>query len=68
MTAMRLVAGLEQEVRDFLLATDENLGDIEVQIERQSRELQRQAAQTAAQSKADSTPPKCYSAAGKSLK
>ena len=41
MTAMRLVAGLEQEVRDFLLATDENLGDIEVQIERQSRELQR---------------------------
>jgi len=59
MTAMRLVAGLEQEVRDFLLATDENLGDIEVQIERQSRELQRQAAQTAAQSKADSTPPKC---------
>jgi hypothetical protein len=36
---------LEQDVRDFLLASDQNLGDIEVQLEQQSRELLRVAAQ-----------------------
>ena len=58
-TAARLAAALEQGVRDFLVASDENLGDIEVQIEQQSRELLRAAAQRAAQKKADLIPPVC---------
>jgi hypothetical protein len=59
LSAARLAEELEQSVRDFLVASDENLGDIEVQIERQSRELLRVAAQKAAQTKADLTPPRC---------
>jgi hypothetical protein len=58
-TAARLADVLEQDVRDFLLASDQNLGDIEVQLEQQSRELLRVAAQKAAQKKADVTPPVC---------
>ena len=57
--AARLADALEQEVRGFLAATDQNLGDIEVQIERESRELLRAAAERAAQKKADLTPPVC---------
>ena len=57
--AARLADALEQDVRDFLVASDENLGDIEVRLEQQSRELLRAAAQKAAQKKADSTPPFC---------
>jgi len=57
--AARLAESLEREVRHFIVATDENLGDIEVRIERQSREIQRQATEKAAQSKADATPPIC---------
>jgi len=58
-TAARLADALEQDVRDFLVASEGNLGDIEVQIEQQSRELLRAAAEKAAQKKADSTPPLC---------
>jgi len=58
-SAARLADALEQEVRDFLAASDQNLGDIEVQIEQQSRELLRVAAEKAAQKKADLTPPVC---------
>jgi hypothetical protein len=57
--AARLADALEQDVRDFLVASDQNLGDIEVQIEQQSRELLRTAAEKAAQKKADLTPPVC---------
>src|SRR2546426_8637657 len=57
--AARLAESLEQSVRDFIVASDQNLGDIEVQVERQSRELQRQATEKAAQAKADVTPPVC---------
>src|SRR5215470_632313 len=57
--AARLVDALEDGVRAFVAATDENLGDIELQIERQSRELLRAAAEKAAQKKADVTPPVC---------
>src|ERR1700677_1402898 len=53
--AARLADALEQDVRDFLLASDQNLGDIEVQLEQQSRELLR----LAAQKKAAVTPPVC---------
>jgi hypothetical protein len=58
-TAARLADSLAQDVRDFLVASDQNLGDIEVQIERRSRELLRLAAEKAAQKKADLTSPVC---------
>jgi hypothetical protein len=57
--AARLADTLEQEVQAFVEASDENLGDIELQIEQQSRELLRAAAEKAAQKKADLTPPVC---------
>lgn len=57
--AARLADVMEQEVRAFVVASDQNLGDIEVQIEQQSRELLRAAAEKAAQQKADLTPPVC---------
>jgi hypothetical protein len=57
--AARLADSLEQDVRDFLVASDQNLGDIEVLVERQSRELLRAATEKAAQKKADLTPPVC---------
>jgi hypothetical protein len=57
--AARLADVLEAEVRAFLRASGENLGDIELQIEQQSRELLRAATETAAQTKADVTPPVC---------
>jgi hypothetical protein len=58
-TAARLADALEQDVRDFLVASDRNLGDLEVQLERQSQELLRVAAEKAAQKKAEVTPPVC---------
>src|SRR5271170_1234104 len=57
--AARLADGLEQSVRQFLAATDQNLGDIELEVERQSQELLRAATEKAAQKKADLTPPLC---------
>src|SRR5271154_5992854 len=57
--AARLADTLEQDVRDFLVASDQNLGGIEVQIEQQSRELLRRAAEKAAQKKAEATPLDC---------
>lgn len=57
--AARLAEALEQDIRHFLVASDQTLGDIELQIEQQSRELKRAAAEKAAQKKADLTPPVC---------
>ena len=57
--AARLADALEQGVKTFLAAGDGNLGDLEVQIEQQSRELLRVAAEKGAQQKADQTPPVC---------
>lgn len=57
--AARLADTLEDDVRAFVRAGDENLGDIELQIEQQSRELLRAATEKAAQKKADVTPPVC---------
>lgn len=57
--AARLADTLEDDVRTFVRASDENLGDIELQIEQQSRELLRAATEKAAQKKADVTPPIC---------
>jgi len=57
--AARWAEALEQEVRTFVMAGDQTLGDIELEIEQQSRELLRTAAEKAAQTKADRTPPVC---------
>src|SRR5262245_32687519 len=57
--AARLADALEEDVRGFLVASDQNLGDMEVEMEREGRELLRAAAEKAAQKKADVTPPVC---------
>src|SRR6185503_1722665 len=57
--AARLADALEQEVRAFLVVGNQTLGDIELQIEQESRELLQRAAEKAAQKKADLTPPVC---------
>jgi hypothetical protein len=57
--AARLADTLEDEVRAFVGASDENLGNLELKIEQQSRELLRAATEKAAQKKADVTPPVC---------
>lgn len=57
--AVRLAEVLEADIRSFLVASDQNLGDIEVQLEQESQELLRAAAEKAAQQKADRTPPVC---------
>ena len=58
-TAARLADSLEAGVKAFVMCSDQNLGDIEVQIEQRSRELLRVAAEKAAQQKADVIPPIC---------
>src|SRR5262249_17180710 len=57
--AARLSDSLVKVVWEFIVTNDQNLGDIEVENERQSRELQRQATEKAAQKKAEGTPPLC---------
>ncbi len=54
-----LADALEEGIRIFLSGGEGNLGDLEMQIERESRELQRLAAEKGAQKKADATPPVC---------
>jgi len=57
--AARLADALEEGIRAFLAVGEQNLGDLEMQLERESRELLRSAAEKGAQKKADSTPPVC---------
>lgn len=57
--AVRLAERLEQSVRQLIVGADQNLGDMEMEVERQSREFQRAATEKAAQTKADLTPPVC---------
>jgi hypothetical protein len=57
--AARLADTLEEEIRLFLAIDEGTLGDLEMQIERESRELLRLAAEKGAQKKADATPPLC---------
>jgi hypothetical protein len=57
--AARLADALDEGIHVFLSAAEQNLGDLEMQIERESRELLRLAAEKGAQKKADSTPPVC---------
>lgn len=57
--AVRLAEGLEQSVKELISGADQNLGDMELEVERQSREFQRAVTEKAAQAKADVTPPVC---------
>jgi hypothetical protein len=57
--AVRLAEGLEQSVKKLIVGADQNLGEMELEVERQSRDFQRAATQKAAQAKADVTPPVC---------
>ena len=57
--AARLGVSLERCVSRFVAAADENLGSIELEVEKQSRELLRQTTEKAAQQKAEGTPPHC---------
>jgi hypothetical protein len=58
-TAARLAGGLEDAVRHFVRASDQNLGHLESQVAQESQELLRQATAAGAQQKADATPPLC---------
>src|SRR5438552_13281854 len=58
-SAARLAVGLERSINQFVAATDQNLGSIELAVEKESRELLRQATEKAAQQKAEATPPIC---------
>lgn len=58
-TAARLAVGLQQSIAGFVRASEQNLGHLETQVAQQAQELLRQATETAAQQKADATPPRC---------
>ena len=57
--AAELAVNLEAAVQQFVAASDQNLGHLEVEVQRQTQELQRRALEAAAQAKADATPPCC---------
>ena len=58
-SAARLAVCLEGKIKEFVAAGDQNLGSIELAIEKESRELLRQATEKAAQEKANVVPPVC---------
>jgi hypothetical protein len=57
--AARAGCALEQSIQRCTLASDQNLGHLEVQAARDVQELLRAAMERGAQAKADSTPPLC---------
>jgi len=59
LTAAHLAVRLQESIGGFVRASDQNLGHLETQVAQQAQELLRQAAETAAQQKADATPPRC---------
>ena len=59
LTAARLAVRLQESIGGFVRASDQNLGHLETQVAQQAQELLRQATETAAQQKADATPPRC---------
>src|SRR5437762_4495687 len=58
-SAARLAVGLERSINQLYRATHQNHGSIELAVEKESRELLRQATEKAAQQKAEATPPIC---------
>ena len=59
LTAAHLAIGLQESIAGFVRASDQNLGHLENQVVQRAQELLRQATETAAQQKADATPPRC---------
>lgn len=57
--AARAACALEHSIQRLVLASDQNLGHLEVQAAHDVQELLRQAIQRGAQAKADATPPAC---------
>jgi hypothetical protein len=57
--AARAACALERSIQRLVLASDQNLGHLEVQAAHDVQELLRQAIQRGAQAKADATPPGC---------
>lgn len=58
-TAARTACALDESIRRFAVASDENLGHLEVQAAQEVQQLLREATQRGAQAKADATPPHC---------
>ena len=59
LTAAHLAFRLQASIGSFVRASDQNLGHLETQAAQQAQALLRQATETAAQQKADATPPRC---------
>lgn len=59
MLAARAACALDRSLQRLVLASDQNLGHLEVQAAHDVQELLRQAIQRGAQAKADATPPLC---------
>jgi hypothetical protein len=57
--AARAACALERSLQRFVLASDQNLGHLELQAAQEVQELLRQALERGAQAKADATPPLC---------
>jgi hypothetical protein len=57
--AARAACALEESIQRMVLASDQNLGHLEVQAAHDVQELLRQATERGAQAKADATPPRC---------
>ena len=57
--AAELAVNLEAALQPFVAASDQNLGHLEAEVLRQTREMQRRAVEAGAQAKADATPPCC---------
>jgi hypothetical protein len=57
--AARTACALEQSIQRFILASDQNLGHLEVQAAQDVQALLRHASERAAQAKADAAPPVC---------
>ncbi len=57
--AARAACALEHSIQRLVLASDQNLGHLEIQAAQDVRELLRQTIERGAQAKADATPPVC---------
>src|SRR5262245_56439661 len=57
--AARAACSLERSLQRLVLASDQTLGHLEVQVAHDVQELLRQAIQRGTQAKADATPPTC---------
>ncbi len=57
--AARAACALEASLQRLVVASDQNLGHLEMQVAQDVQELQRQALERGAQAKAEATPPRC---------